>query len=136
MVGGVGVVAVLLCVLWVRSYWWADRLGRGSIDFASARGVIQVQKWFMPEYFNMRSRSHWTWDGFFVDDKFNSLPGFHWHSDPISTFVNVPHWLLVLYASASSAVPWLPLKHFSLRTLLIATTLIAVILGAIVYAVK
>jgi hypothetical protein len=50
----------------------------------------------------------------------------------------MPNWLLVLVFATLAAVPWLPWwsKRFSLRTLLIATTLIAVILGAIVYAAK
>jgi hypothetical protein len=42
----------------------------------------------------------------------------------------IPHWVLVLLSAVFAALPWLPWK-FSLRTLLIATTLIAVVLGLI-----
>ena len=41
-----------------------------------------------------------------------------------------PYWLLVAVASALASLQWVPIpKRFSLRTSLIATTLLAVILG-------
>lgn len=43
----------------------------------------------------------------------------------------VPHWLLLLLAATISAMPWIKWR-FSLRTLLIATTLVAVGLGIVV----
>jgi hypothetical protein len=50
----------------------------------------------------------------------------------------IPYWFLVLVSATLTAISWLPWwsKRFSLRTLLIATTLVAVVLGAIVYAVR
>ena len=45
--------------------------------------------------------------------------------------VMVPDWFLILVVAALSAAPWIP-GRFSLRTLLIATTLIAVVLGLVV----
>jgi hypothetical protein len=47
--------------------------------------------------------------------------------------LDVPHWFLVLATIGLSALPWLRLR-FSLRTLLIATTLVAVVLGLVVWA--
>ena len=48
--------------------------------------------------------------------------------------VYVPHWFLIALTAALAAIPWIPLsKRFSLRTLLFATTLIAVVLGAAAY---
>ena len=48
--------------------------------------------------------------------------------------VVVPYWFLELLAVAAAAAPWLrPPKRFSLHTLLIATTLVAVVLGLIVW---
>jgi hypothetical protein len=35
-----------------------------------------------------------------------------------------------------AVLPWLPIKHFSLRTLLIAMTLVAVALGFVEWAAK
>jgi hypothetical protein len=49
------------------------------------------------------------------------------------TQVVVPHWFLILISAFIAAVPWLTrLRRFSLRTLLIAITLVAVGLGIVV----
>jgi hypothetical protein len=45
--------------------------------------------------------------------------------------LGIPYWLLVIAAAAFGASPWC-LRRFSLRTLLIATTLVAVGLGVVV----
>ena len=51
--------------------------------------------------------------------------------------VGMPHWFLVLLTGAFSIAPWIRWsKRFTLRTLLIATTLVAVVLGLIVYATR
>jgi hypothetical protein len=45
-----------------------------------------------------------------------------------------PHWFVVLVASLVGALPWAwKYQRFSLRTLLIATTLVAVGLGVVVW---
>jgi hypothetical protein len=46
----------------------------------------------------------------------------------------VPGWSLILASAVLAAIPWI--RRFSLRTLLIAMTLIAVVLGLIVYAAR
>jgi hypothetical protein len=43
-----------------------------------------------------------------------------------------PHWIVVIVSGAVAIMPWLRWR-FSLRTLLIATTVVAVVLGLIVY---
>ncbi len=46
-----------------------------------------------------------------------------------------PHWIVALVAALVGALPWaLKIRRFSLRTLLIATTLVAVVLGLAVWA--
>ena len=56
---------------------------------------------------------------------------------PVMTLFAVRYWLPVLITAILVCVPWIDrATRFSLRTLLIATTLVAVILGAIVYAAK
>jgi hypothetical protein len=47
----------------------------------------------------------------------------------------VPDWFSVLVTATLVAAPWLRWR-FSLRTLLIATTLVTVVLGLIVYATR
>ena len=53
---------------------------------------------------------------------------------------SIPLWILVVTGSLFAAAPWiLPLarlRRFSLRTLLIATTLVAVVLGLIVWMTR
>ena len=46
-----------------------------------------------------------------------------------------PQWCPVLASMILAVIPWLRWR-FSLRTLLIATTLVAVVLGIIVWAVR
>ena len=49
----------------------------------------------------------------------------------------IPYWLPCLAAATIALLPWLKWsKRFSLRTLLIATTLVAVALGLIVWAAR
>jgi hypothetical protein len=50
--------------------------------------------------------------------------------------IMIPDWILIALFASATVIPWLPLLPvtFSLRTLLIATTLIAVALGLIVWA--
>ena len=67
-----------------------------------------------------------------------SAMGFAVFRDPIrGRYLTVPNWFLVSLIGSLAAVPWIKWsKRFSLRTLLIATTLVAVLLGAIIYAAK
>jgi hypothetical protein len=56
--------------------------------------------------------------------------GFRWSDSGI--FV-VPYWFLVSMSGSIAAAPWLRVsRRFSLRTLLIATTLVAVVLSLVV----
>jgi hypothetical protein len=52
----------------------------------------------------------------------------------VGTLHAVPYWFCVLLLGTLVAVPWFPIKRrFTLRTLLIVTTLVAVMLGLIVW---
>ncbi len=59
---------------------------------------------------------------------------FEYLNTPDVLSIQLPHWAVVLALGFVSAIPWIR-SQFSLRTLLIATTLVAVALGLIVYAV-
>jgi hypothetical protein len=57
-----------------------------------------------------------------------------WQSDPTpAAFALCPHWFAASVVTLIAATPWLRFQ-FSLRTLLIATTLVAVVLGLVVWA--
>jgi hypothetical protein len=64
-------------------------------------------------------------------------PGRSWsyHSDELHTYLVFPHRFLLLIFAIFAAVPWIRWQ-FSLRTLLIATMVVALLLGAIVWAAK
>jgi hypothetical protein len=142
---GWGIASVLLVVLWVRSYKHDDALQARSpssspLVFRSFKGQLSIWRWRgvnaarripakslnedLGEILN-GSRPRYYW-------------GFGWLSYPLGpgAGVFVPHWFPVLISATLAAISWLPwwAKRFSLRTLLIATTLVAVGLGAIVYA--
>jgi len=57
--------------------------------------------------------------------------GFHAFTGPPGVyFLQMPNWFLILIAATLSVAPWLK-RRFNLRTLLIAMTLVALLLGMI-----
>jgi hypothetical protein len=58
-----------------------------------------------------------------------------WGFGLVSDWGVIPHWFPVLLLATLATAPWLR-RRFSLRTLLIATTLVAVGLGVVVYAAR
>ncbi len=130
------IACVLLSVLWVRSYWRNERFGvlmsdNRAINLQSASGRVNFNgctspraKLMIPP--GLRSDP-------VIDDTpavrnfdFGSVTG----NPPFTLYwFWVPHWFLLTIAAALTAVPWLTFKRFSLRTLLIVTTLVAVVLG-------
>jgi hypothetical protein len=125
-----GVVAVLLIALWVRSYSWLDTVSLlGKYPLASFQGNILCNKpWVisyegptppsLPSYRYGICTIPSTQPGLFI------LVGGH----------SLPLWCSIVLAIGVGIAGWLP-QRFSLRTLLIATTLVAVGLGLIVWAV-
>jgi hypothetical protein len=60
-----------------------------------------------------------------------------WLSKPADHALVIPTWQPVTIAAAIAAAPWLRLsKQFTLRTLFIATTVVAVVLGLIVAVLR
>jgi hypothetical protein len=58
-----------------------------------------------------------------------SAPWFEYYCDQGYFLLIIPHFCYVLLTGALAVLPWLKFSRFSLRTLLIATTLAAVLLG-------
>jgi hypothetical protein len=141
-----GIACVLLIVLWVRSYHFSDDFygtipGTNFIAAGSRLGYLSA-------LFNDEPRRDWGYVGTPLPDEFwRKLYRENEPSKPPNRFLLgisypppsyvtlcVPYWLLVLLSTLLAAVPWLPWsKRFSLRTLLIATTLVAVVLGLVVW---
>jgi hypothetical protein len=110
---GCGIACVLLIVLWVRSIQHDDvfpeQWKNPTIQIRSYRGTFEVTRWVSP--------SKWTMTPYAI--------------------IKIPYLVLTLITGAAAITPcvrWS--KSFSLRTLLIATTLVAALLGFVVYMAK
>jgi len=135
-----GVVAVLLCVLWVRSYYGYDTFtghnGWGVLaDSCNGRFGIAL--------FQRGDLQHPMTNGI----SFEAIPGTDdwWPKGTFGfgtkigdcdlPFHFAPYWFPFSFAATFAAAPWLR-WHFSLRTLLIAVTLVALLLGLVVWAMR
>jgi hypothetical protein len=140
-----GVVCLLLIVLWLRSYWIADGFGKADTwNVVSLRGellvsilddktgFVTVQGGYSAEKiseefdsWNLNAAATPTWDIFFA--RGGNFPGW-FHTIGVKFFT----LLIIPFVLAVSTCPWIHWsKRFNLRTLLIASTVVAVILGII-----
>ena len=132
-----GLLAIALCALWVRSYWKWDVISTiDSNNYAKAVGSNDGTTYV--SFFNLAATGSYgpppTPHGWQRDSyESHPAPRFSWDYLPSGMHISMPTWLLCAFAMTLAVVPWLPLKRFSLRTLLIATTLVAVGLGLIVW---
>jgi hypothetical protein len=135
---GWGLLAVLLIVLWVRSYYvfdYVSRINAFSTTIGSNAGALSFEQVDLKLERGVSSRSH-GWRHKAV--KPSQLPtGFSWrHVPSLGTLrIQIPYWPLFVATAAAATFPGVAWR-FSLRTLLIATTLVAVLLGLIVYAAR
>ena len=139
-----GMLCVLLIFLWVRSYSWTDDLwvrvpnSGMATEFVSLGGQVGVV--ITPS----AKRSPWIRETKPVPDNLRSmwnvlLPRrnvlgfmFAWKANTIG--IGLPNWFVILTGGTLATAPWIHWgKRFSLRTLLIATTLIAALLGTAAY---
>jgi hypothetical protein len=161
---GWGVAAVLLVALWVRSYWWVDGVrlqANATYYLVSASQALRLEilpgapplarerakmrelttRIVIPDMANAVSSS---WHKFKVsadrdpERQATSILGFRLTRPPTTPLPVCPHWFAVTLLAALATAPWVRKLdyRFSLRTLLIAMTLVAVGLGAIVWAVQ
>jgi hypothetical protein len=139
-------VAVLRCVLWVRSYWSYDYIGhprRGALPngFASSVGNLKLEfdeggtgepdDWHF--YTEPVRASTYT----FVADRDWIEHRFQWNITGGCDSVGIPHWFACSVFAAIAAIPWIPWSaRFSLRTLLLVVTLGSIVLGLVAWAMK
>jgi hypothetical protein len=149
-----GVASVLLIALWVRSYWRMDTLELPS-PFPSCGAKIESFDGRVRLLIIDDDKSTWKWA---IDScerdlalrwleaqikvgeaqyreisnlRYAHYINFQGLQRPRLLRIHCPYWLWVSFGAFLSFVPWLRWR-FSLRTLLIATTLVAVVLGLIV----
>jgi hypothetical protein len=139
-----GILALLLIALWVRSYWWID-IATGAVSTTKRVGISSGSGWLTLTWNHpLDGFTHWTMQhnsvAYIEDFTKNALARGEQvptraHNFGLSTDrFQLPHWSVVclVLLGATIALPWIRWR-FSLRTLLIATTLIAVGLGLIVW---
>ena len=145
------IAAVLLCVLWVRSYWRAYTLETADMA-VHAQADFGVMRVFLNTPLNaslddLGSLGYWyVGSDPPLHDNFENFPlpkpsplKFDFDYGPgYGLYLSTPGWSLAFLAAVLAVTPWfckLP-RRFSLRMLLIATTLVAVVLGLVVWMVR
>jgi hypothetical protein len=147
-----GIACVLLIVLWVRSYRHeANSLSIGdSVSYYDRENrSFSAASWKGAFHFNLvypRARLPWKPVRIGIQASEVRLPnhfaesgilGFGASTKELSSDIRVPCWFSVLLASMIAITPWIRWsKRFSLSTLLMATTLVAVVLGLIVWSMR
>lgn len=123
-------IAVVLVIMWVRSYLHLDSIQPWGHEVLITGGSVLIDETWVassePPSISTSSEADGP-DGFHVTTMTTQI------LEPAGTGIRIPLWLPTILLVFGSAVPWLPLKRFSLRTLLIATTLVALIMGLVVY---
>jgi hypothetical protein len=131
-----GAVAVMLCMLWILSHWWDvfAETPTVAVLIASRHGQFS----FECDFERVSEDGILSWDVYRekIDNDYERIdlePEIIFLPKRNILCVEGFHWQLVIAAIAIGSVVWLPLRRFSVRTLLIATTLVAVVLGLIMW---
>ena len=149
------IACVLLIVLWVRDHRYYKASGGIRL------GAIYITSYCMGITFAFgdlkdhpvhwltrmdKNTTYWVGAWEVLDDKPHPLvaaqppyrfAGGRWNCTNSLSIVAVPHLLLATIVAIVGSAPWIKqIPRFSLRTLLLATTLIALVLGLIVWSVR
>lgn len=133
------IVCLLMIAAWVRSYSWADGFflkllpsGHVQVHAADGRMCIWLERKPIDRWFSSNSRliTEPT-----PPDAENRIPWLDVYAWPNLIRIYTAHWLLTVVAGSLAVIPWCPRK-FSLRGLLIFTTVIATVVGVIVWVDK
>jgi phosphotransferase system glucose/maltose/N-acetylglucosamine-specific IIC component len=138
-------VCVALMGMWMRSYYWSYQVfwrtsASYSVGFTSLSGRLVICDCNVAP-FGWEKATQFPCLDWRVSDTstIQQSPDaqFHIFSDTTGSGFMVPFWLPVLLSALSAGlatIPWIRRPYrFSLRTLLIATTLLAVVLGMIAW---
>ncbi len=139
---GWGVATVMLVALWVRSYRWSDDLripvSRSHVlRFDSLRGGLNCEWWDTSESphlncWKLLSNKMDPDDDWRTFDQKTQKWALGSYGDGSARFVDFPHWFAIVLCVSFSAIAWVSWQ-FSLRTLLIVATVVAVGLGLIMW---
>ncbi|HEY4234255.1 MAG TPA: hypothetical protein VGM76_12565 [Lacipirellulaceae bacterium] len=147
-----GITGVLFCVIWVHTIHKSDKAAAWISDSYYFYGDA-FQNWMEVSIAKPKPQPaplfRMNYPGYyysnFVANPTPLTPPIHeWHIAASTAFgtpgveIRMPIWLGVVSSVLLAAISWLPWwsNRFSLRTLLIATTLIAVAMGLIAWLTK
>ena len=125
------VACVLLIVLWVRSYWRSDSaiMSPHRITSFNGRIVFSSDGWYYGEDSRLYCELGRSPEA--APTQWFKNTGLVWQ---YPSAVAIPYLCPGLLLAAVAVAPWLRWSNrFTLHTLLIATTLVAVVLGLIVW---
>jgi hypothetical protein len=139
------VVAVLFVALWVLSYSETDSL-QGLLPTGKQYTVLSTRGRIFAAIFKQRDRTPSlgfmrsgpeTYEVQIAADNKEFPYGFGKRFRPDLSLRQIifPHWFVIICCATFSALPWFRWR-FRPRTLLIATTFVAVVLGLIVWLFK
>lgn len=135
-----GVVCLLMIAAWVRSYTWADGFfvkllptGHIQVHAVDGRMCIWLERKPIDRWFSRHSRL--ITEKLPAPDDENRIPWLDIYAFPNLIRIYTAHWLLTVIAGSLAVIPWCP-RRFTLRGLLIFTTVIATVVGIIVWVDK
>jgi hypothetical protein len=137
------VACLLLIALWIRSFWQVDTISGPALPklkcgMISSQGriiIVWSSQSPFPSKWELVTQEVKEGRPFFR--QFENMFGFAVVSLSSEQEIILPHWFLVAITATCAVAPWLKWsRQFSLRTLLIGMTLVAAVLGAIVYAIR
>jgi hypothetical protein len=126
-----GVLTLLLCVMWVRSYRQVLVMQGGihtghAFSFQSKRGTVQFHCRNGPAIWYLGNGNT---KGILMVSQ-SGQHSFEFVNESGFVLVRVPHWFLTLLSGAACSALYSQWSYrFSLRAMLIATTLVAIVLG-------
>jgi hypothetical protein len=137
-----GVLTVALCMLWVRSYWRADSIhfmanGGYVYSLVADAGLVEVSRGIDVESNGMFAPGDywvnaWDYHQRRRETKARLLVPFKFRSGQHYFRLEIPFWFPVFLVAATSVLTLRSIR-FSVRTLLVATTVVAVVLGLAVW---
>jgi hypothetical protein len=136
-----GLLALLLIVLCVRSYDRLDILEKRTrslaVQICSVKGRIAIAR-LDPRTSYVIRRPYLSFAaGDAADWRKAGVLGFAYYDDGAVTALIAPHWLPALLSVAIAVIPWTSRTwRFSLRTLLIGMTVVALAVGLLVASTR
>lgn len=129
-----GLLTIALCVLWVRSYWWnatVSRIDSGRLTrLGLSKGCLYLTQ--QNDVASDRVSGGWRYRGGLRKhrnlESAESSAKFQWRHTRHELYMELPFWILATSTGVGVLAPWYRVR-FSLRILLLATTLLAIALG-------